>query len=454
MFDADIEGNPFVMPHDSKVLTRQILNKKEEKQRDRSLRRRKQNLKIWEKGTKLNRVGALRRIEDIELPEVSAEPKKLTMAEVAHAADQAMANDRVHMKENVSRLVDKKREMFRIQMMIDLKEDETAKFVKFAEVRDKGLKKSEDMLNEDIEHLQKFWEKCKRDSHNAMKEAEDASKKKMKKQLKLNRINDEITGVMTNIQKHEEAMADCAKYKHFLDKLSTIPEEDARLSFDDPSQFMELFANLVEENLFLIQITQEQEQEIEATKNEIMHLEKGMNQQMTSLKEAHGSVLKAIDEKTKRCSVLEQRLKESHDNEQKELPALKKIEEVVGRIYIGSESEEGQQSCLSMLGEIETSIHNYLRIFDEVREIDQSTVYDLAKKRKEARRDEYRERAILNEKIKTEERALKYKQRSENPKARAVGKQIMRKYRPKEKQVRAKVVEINQDEQDLREYLE
>mmetsp|Transcript_7150 Transcript_7150/g.13087 ORF Transcript_7150/g.13087 Transcript_7150/m.13087 type:complete len:377 (-) Transcript_7150:35-1165(-) len=376
------------------------------------------------------------------------------MAEVAHAAHQALANDRVHTTENITKLVEKKREMFRIQMMIDLKKEEIDKLETFALVREDGLKKSESMLNEDIEHLQKFWEKCKRDSHNAMKNAEDASKRKIKKQQKLNKINDDIQSVTSNIQKNDELMTECLKYKRFLDKLSTVPEEDTRLNFENPAQLMELFANLVEENLFLIQITQEQEQEIEATKHEILNLQYEMDEQMIALRKARDDSLRDIEEKTKRCNALQQRLGQSNDNEQKEMPALKKLEEMIAKVFTGSEGDEGQQNCLTMLSDIEKNIDNYLRIFAEVRSIDRNVVDDFARRRKDTRRDEYREKAIENENKRNVEKALKYKERSENPKARVFGKPIMRRYRPKEKQVKKKEVKVDQEEQDRREFLD
>jgi hypothetical protein len=99
-----------------------------------------------------------------------------------------------------------------------------------------------------------------------------------------------------------------------------------------------------------------------------MHLEKA------SLKEEHDLHLKAIGGMTTRCSALEQRLKESHDNKRRELPSLEKIE---------------------------------------------------GTRRSRLRRGPY-------------------KQRLEKSKARVVGKQIMQKSRPKEKQVKVKAVEINQ----------
>lgn len=430
------------------------MNVKEGKLREREKRRRKQTLKIWEKGIKQNRVGALRRIDEIELAGEPEESKKLTMAEVAHAAHQALANDRVHTTENIMKLVEKKREMFRIQMMVDLKKEEIDKLETFALVREDGLKRSEAMLNEDIEHLQKFWEKCKRDSHSAMKEAEDASKKKVKKQQKLNRISDEIQGVTTHIQKHEETMIECQKYKRFLDKLSTVPEEDTRLSFENPAQLMELFANLVEENLFLIQITQEQEQEIETTRQEIIELEGEMDGQMVFLKEGRDDLLRAIEEKTKRCVALEQRLDKSHDNELKDIPGLKKLEDMIGKVFTGTEGDEGQQSCLAMLSDIERNIDQYLRVFNEVRTIDSTDLDKLVKDRKTKRRDENRLKNLENETRSTLEKALKYKERSENPKARVFGKPIMRRYRPKEKQVKKKIVVIDKDEQDRREFLD
>lgn len=430
------------------------MNVKEAKERERELRRRRQSLRIWEKGIKQNRVGSLRRIKDIEQEDQPEETKKLTMAEVAHAAHQALANDRVHTSENISKLIEKKREMFRIQMMVDLKKDEVDKLETFALLREDGLKQSEAMLNEDIEQLQKFWEKCKRDSHMAMKEAEDANKTKIKKQQKLNRINDEIQNVTTHILKNEETMTECTKYKRFLDKLTTSSDTETRLNFENPSQLTELFANLIEENLFLIQITQEQEQEIEATKHEIDNLENEMDGQMIALKEGRDELLGAIEDKKKRCAALELRLSKSHDNEQKDMPSLKKLEEMIGKVFTGSEGDEGQQSCLTMLSDIEKNIDNYLRVFADVRSINRKVVEDLTSKRKDTRRDEYRIKAIENESKRNEEKALKYKERSENPKAVIYGRPIMSRCRPKEKHVKQKVVKVDQEEQDRREFLD
>eukprot|EP00362_Geleiidae_sp_MMETSP1317_P001512 CAMPEP_0201282276 /NCGR_PEP_ID=MMETSP1317-20130820/5216_1 /ASSEMBLY_ACC=CAM_ASM_000770 /TAXON_ID=187299 /ORGANISM="Undescribed Undescribed, Strain Undescribed" /LENGTH=72 /DNA_ID=CAMNT_0047594463 /DNA_START=244 /DNA_END=462 /DNA_ORIENTATION=+ len=70
------------------------------------------------------------------------------------------------------KFVEKKREMFLVQMMLDIKREEIRKLEEFAKAKEKGLRISERMIEEDIESFNKFWEESKKKSHDAIKLAD------------------------------------------------------------------------------------------------------------------------------------------------------------------------------------------------------------------------------------------------------------------------------------------
>lgn len=98
--------------------------------------------------------------------ETSEAPKKASMAE---AAQTALISDHVRTRENMVKTIEKKREMFLLQMMIDLKKEEIKKMEEYSLVREYGLKTAEDMLMDDMNLFNDYWDECKRKSHKAMK---------------------------------------------------------------------------------------------------------------------------------------------------------------------------------------------------------------------------------------------------------------------------------------------
>merc|ERR1711948_60201 len=81
-------------------------------------------------------------------------------------------------KENVSDFVAKKREMFLVQMSLDVKKAEILKLDEKAKQKEEALKKSQQMLDEDVTRFDQFLQNNDAKAHKAMKQAEDMSKKK------------------------------------------------------------------------------------------------------------------------------------------------------------------------------------------------------------------------------------------------------------------------------------
>merc|ERR1719506_2016684 len=126
-------------------------------------------------------------------------------------------------KENVSDFVEKKRDMFLIQMSLDVKKAEILKLDDKAKQKDEALKKSQQMLDEDITRFDAFLQNNDHKAHQAMKNAEEETKKKQEKLTKIKQLRVQLSAVQSEIAKHREQKEECLKYKAFLEKLT--PQE-------------------------------------------------------------------------------------------------------------------------------------------------------------------------------------------------------------------------------------
>ncbi|WIA23526.1 hypothetical protein OEZ85_000262 [Tetradesmus obliquus] len=174
-------------------------------------------------------------------------------------------------RENIKDFLAKKRETFLVQMSLDTKRAETRKLEERARQREEALKKSEAMLEEDglrfdaflKENDEKVQEAIKRadteakakqdklhgdaeakakqdsvglivwggewilvvdsDVQEAFERADTEAKAKQDKALEIKRLNAAIAGLRSELNKQEEALEDCRRYKEFLD--SVTPKE-------------------------------------------------------------------------------------------------------------------------------------------------------------------------------------------------------------------------------------
>ena len=119
--DASSHHNPFSAPADEKIFS----FKEEEKERKLEERERNKTLKIWEKN-RPTREGCLRKIceTDIEPSALAINPKVQNKINVGEAAGFTIPIERPKNKENRYKLIEKKREMFLVQQMLETKQRE------------------------------------------------------------------------------------------------------------------------------------------------------------------------------------------------------------------------------------------------------------------------------------------------------------------------------------------
>merc|ERR1719263_1942618 len=138
-------------------------------------------------------------------------------------SDTGPVRDARREKENVADFVEKKREMFLVQMSLDVKNAEIKKLVEKAVQKDEALKKSQQMLDEDVSRFDAFLQNNDQKAHKAMKDAEEETKKKQDRLQRIKQLKSQLSAVQSEIAKHREQKEECMKYKAFLEKLT--PQE-------------------------------------------------------------------------------------------------------------------------------------------------------------------------------------------------------------------------------------
>eukprot|EP00928_Gymnodinium_smaydae_P062620 TRINITY_DN46438_c0_g1_i1.p1 TRINITY_DN46438_c0_g1~~TRINITY_DN46438_c0_g1_i1.p1 ORF type:complete len:561 (+),score=222.98 TRINITY_DN46438_c0_g1_i1:104-1786(+) len=210
------EENPFRLPPDDQIFS----IREQERQKRAEERERVKTLRVWEKTTASQSVRRTRRPDD---GTDDVQPGDATMKNNRSARTESVGRDPRREKENVSEFVAKKREMFLVQMSLDVKKAEILKLDERANQKEKALKNSQDMLEQDEKRFNEFLQTNDQKAHTAMKDAEDMTKKKQLKMQKIKGLKSQLSAIQSEIAKHSEQKGECFKYKGFLEKL-TPPE--------------------------------------------------------------------------------------------------------------------------------------------------------------------------------------------------------------------------------------
>lgn len=109
---------------------------------------------------------------------------------MAEAAGFTIPIERPKNKENRYKLIEKKREMFLVQQMLETKQREIQRLEDHAFMREDGLNCSENMLKTDTESFIEFFRTIKEQTAAAQKELEEQKKKKNLKTMELRDISD------------------------------------------------------------------------------------------------------------------------------------------------------------------------------------------------------------------------------------------------------------------------
>lgn len=166
-------SNPFKVPSDDLIFT----FKDDEKARKVKERESNRNKRIWEKNRPA-REGCLRKLceTDIEPSSLAINPKVQNKINVAEAAGFNIPIERPKNKENRYDLIQKKREMFLVQQMLETKYKEIERLANHNEMRQRGLQCSQNLLDTDTKSFLEFFAKIKQETSKASQELEQLKK--------------------------------------------------------------------------------------------------------------------------------------------------------------------------------------------------------------------------------------------------------------------------------------
>jgi len=513
---ADADENPFRLPPDDEIF---LMRERERNQRavDREEVKR---LKVHEKTTASSRIHRIRRIQDDDAPAPVSEPNT-ARGRAGRSADD-IGRDPRREKENITDFVEKKKEMFLVQMSLDVKKAEILKLDEKAKMKDDALKKSQAMLDEDVTRFDTFLQANDAKAHKAMKEAEDKTKKKQEKMQRIKQLKSEISIRLSEISKHKEQKEECIKFKTFLEKLTPVEwkemqaqlkqerkktrkqmwiskemekiqqkieqeieaEERAQeekaaetqktrrkkkeeeeyqrakeeaavrrrnairkkyentdaiekryvdessgeempLYFQEPKQLLDIFTALEEQNLFLIQNSQETEQALEEVQQKFAETKRVMGSKAVKMKEQIAQLEKQIADEKAKCDDLRKTLNEKKGaTEQDHL--LKDLKASVLELHTSCGFDHDHDpNTLQMLGAIEAKLEELLTQLDEAEAANPQQLDMLERSKEKERRERVRiQRKDLQDR-KIEERLKASLLRSQAPVHKKIGKQIM-----------------------------
>ncbi|XP_055881310.1 cilia- and flagella-associated protein 100-like isoform X3 [Biomphalaria glabrata] len=209
-------------------------------------------------------------------------------------------------------------------------------------------------------------------------------------------------------------------------------DEELDLYFTDPQQLLEIFAELEEQNLSLIQNSQETEEALEEMKHTIKATKIKMETETKTLKEQIDRLqaeiqkeeAKAADLKIKAKMFNYGEFKADDDQEQRLAELNKKVEEVY-RSCIGD--NEANISTLQMLTNIENRLEE---LFETIETMPQDKVEAAEKAKDKERRQKMREEKLELLRLHQEERVKKALERAQAEPKKKTGKRLVFRSEP------------------------
>lgn len=501
--------NPFKMPSDSDI----FMLREKEKQQKLEDREKNKTLKVHEKLTHNQKLiegiksGLKPDVSDDELGDDDDDIGNLSNYPVKEDRSWTIAvtRDRRIEKESLKDYINKKRQMFLVQYSLGVKRDEMRKLEEIAVSEEKRIESAEKYLEEDAALFDEFLKENGNNSTQAVKIAEEETRKKTEKSNEIKKLNTQIMILRSEITKMEDTLKEYLMYKNFLDKVtpqkvkesrlasrtepsrqssvkskalsnkseeksgkkSTTPTsknsftegttaqdtttlhediiqesdnedvfseedlEDLELWFTEPQQLLDIFLELEEQNLSLIQNSQDTEEALEEMKQTIAKTKTKMEKETELLKKQISSLNEDIGNEVEREEYL--RVKASYfsygefkqEDQDKMLVELNRKVEDVYTNCIGS--NEANITTLQMLTNIENKLED---LFQKIEQMPPEKVEEAERTKEKERRIRQREEKSLEQKKNQEERIKKALERARAEPIKQTTRRLMARSKP------------------------
>eukprot|EP00823_Brevimastigomonas_motovehiculus_P000650 TRINITY_DN1080_c5_g1_i1.p1 TRINITY_DN1080_c5_g1~~TRINITY_DN1080_c5_g1_i1.p1 ORF type:complete len:680 (-),score=269.81 TRINITY_DN1080_c5_g1_i1:114-2153(-) len=207
-------------------------------------------------------------------------------------------------------------------------------------------------------------------------------------------------------------------------------KDDAGMYFKKPDQLLQIFAQLEEKNLFLIQNKQETEESLEELKQKYSSSQASTKERIDELKSKKADLEAKIEaENEKKIALLKRTRGNTVINNQQAL--LDKLHRMVGTVHSTCGLDSTSSETADMLKEIESHLEELL---STIASLDPNAVEEAERKQTDIRRSEARQRfQSRNPKLSEEKQQEKAAQRANSQVLRQTGKQLMYRSAPNRK---------------------
>jgi len=338
-----------------------------------------------------------------------------------------------------------------MQMSLNTKKGEIKKLEDKAQLKDQALEQAEKMLEDDASKFDKFLKKNDKKAHDAFKEADKEIKDKQEKIEQLKRLSIEQTKIENEISKLNDRLAECKKYKTFLLEVARdgklIGEEQGakehegniidhggniidhqeeasqqELPFSSVDELLDLFSKKEEENLFLIQILQRGEEELDHLRRRYQKYKGEMQSKSNEVEGNIKEIESKINYQTSKIDSLKNQLARDLDGSKDIMESsMKKLSAKVRQLYETC-SDDPESDVLVQLKEIEVKVDS---LIDKIIGIPPANRKLLALQKSEERRAKDRIIKIAAKDRANAERAEKAKARATAETFKMVGKKLM-----------------------------
>ncbi|XP_077132761.1 cilia- and flagella-associated protein 100 [Ranitomeya variabilis] len=213
--------------------------------------------------------------------------------------------------------------------------------------------------------------------------------------------------------------------------VSSDSEEEPELYFTDPQQLLDIFSEMEERNLSLIQNSQETEEALEEIKHTITMTEKKMEHETEQLKAQITNLQAAIVREEERAIDLEMKCRVfafgqySFEEQENMLTSLTKK---VGEVYQACIKENrANLNALQMLTMMEQQVEELL---DNIEAIPQERLEIAEKAKEKERRLRLRDEKIKQQKLHQEERLRRALERAQADPKKTTGRKLMTRSDP------------------------
>ncbi|KAG9396979.1 protein of unknown function (DUF4200) [Carpediemonas membranifera] len=349
----------------------------------------------------------------------------IAKAELTEALSQLRATKRQDRLSTRDLLV-KKRELFLVQMSLDLKREEIRQLEEKAAKREKELADAETLLEQDSVRFDEFLKANDLEAVQAIKKAEMETKRRLEKQAEIKRLNMQVLAVKSDISKSQDQLNDCNRYKAFLESLAPAEWLDEHkgsneLYFTQPQQLLDTFSTLEESNLFLIQTSQEAEESLELLTSQLEVARREYEEEKAALTEQ----VAGLEAMIHRAGSASQDWSPTASVEQD----LSALHEVVAEACRSVGIEVGNSGAVELMAKLEDRLEGLIKTATTLPE---KILVEAEGQRERERRQAVREAKLQAQKAQQEERLQRALERAQQPPFKRTTKPPMpRSYLPK-----------------------